>query len=285
VNISTTGLELAPDAPIDLQLHTHYSDGRWTPEQLMNYLVSEGFGLAAITDHDRVDTAAVLQRLALDRGLPLLVAAEMTTTWNGAMTDLLCYGFDPENNALQALAADVLRRQQDNTREIYEALRRAGYAFAQQSDDLLPILDVPSAQQPHELVAFVRRHIDAADMAAVGEILRGLEFATSTPEAVVDAAHRSGAVVLVAHPGRDDGFVPFDGVRLDQLRREVPVDGLEVYYPAHTPEQTALFADYAQKNGLLTSSGSDSHSADKKPVKYPAALSRNLLEHLGIQVK
>ena len=41
---------LAADATIDLQMHTTFSDGTWTPEQLIDYLVHEQFGLAAITD-------------------------------------------------------------------------------------------------------------------------------------------------------------------------------------------------------------------------------------------
>jgi len=60
-------LILAPDAAIDLQMHTIYSDGKWTPEQLIDYLVGEQFGLVAITDHDRVDTASELQRLAVEK--------------------------------------------------------------------------------------------------------------------------------------------------------------------------------------------------------------------------
>lgn len=63
----TFPIVLATDAAIDLQMHTIYSDGTWTPEQLIDYLVSEQFGLAAITDHDRVDTAASLQQLAAQR--------------------------------------------------------------------------------------------------------------------------------------------------------------------------------------------------------------------------
>src|SRR5436305_5206829 len=97
---------LAPDAAIDLQLHTTYSDGTWTPEQLIDYLVSERFGLVAITDHDRVDTAVVLQQLAAEKQLPMLAAVEMSTSWGGELTDVLCYGFDPEKNELQDLAQD-----------------------------------------------------------------------------------------------------------------------------------------------------------------------------------
>jgi hypothetical protein len=72
---------------------------------------------------------------------------------------------------------------------------------------------------------------------------------------------------------------------LNQLRQEVPIDGLEVYYPVHTPAQTAMYLNYAQKHNLLVSSGSDSHRPDKPPIKYRADLSRNLLERVGIQIK
>lgn len=64
---------LAADAAIDLQMHTTYSDGTWTPEQLFDYLVSEQFALIAITDHDRVDTASALQQLAAEKQLPRIV--------------------------------------------------------------------------------------------------------------------------------------------------------------------------------------------------------------------
>ncbi len=113
----TTHLVLAPDAAIDLQMHTLYSDGTWTPEQLIDYLVSERFGLVAITDHDRVDTAASLQHLAAEKRLPVLAAVEMSSSWKGEATDLLCYGFDAEKNELNDLAQDILRRQRENTKE------------------------------------------------------------------------------------------------------------------------------------------------------------------------
>ena len=112
----------------------------------------------------------------------------------------------------------------------------------------------------------------------------GLIFATAGIAGVVDATHRSGAVCLIAHPGRGDGYPVFDAAMLDELRAETPIDGFEVYYPAHSPEQIAAYLDYAQKHNLLTSSGSDSHHPEKPPIKYRAELSRKLLERLGIQI-
>ena len=107
---------------------------------------------------------------------------------------------------------------------------------------------------------------------------------THPPAAIVTAAHQSGAVCLLAHPGRSDGFVCYDRALLDELRSEAPIDGLEAHYPLHTPEQTALYREYAQHHHLLVSAGSDSHGPNKPPIKYPAELCRDLLERLGIQL-
>ena len=285
MNLSTTGLHLAADSAIDLQLHTTYSDGRWTLEPLLDYLLREQFGLAAITDHDRADTVAAIQQLALDKHLPVLVAVEMTTTWKGEMTDLLCFGFDPNHNALNDLAQDLLRRQQENTREVYENLQRQGYALS--PDALSAILAKPSSQQPHALVALLKEHGYGLGEPSAGKIVMaaGCAFATNDPAAVVEAAHRGGAVCLLAHPGREDGFMTYDVQLLDQFRQEVPIDGLEVYYPVHAPAQTAMYREYAQRHRLLTSAGSDSHGPDKLPIKYRAELSRGLLERVGIQIE
>jgi predicted metal-dependent phosphoesterase TrpH len=280
-----TYVVLAPDSAIDLQLHTVHSDGKWLPELLIDHLKKEQFGLAAITDHDRVDIIVSLQNLASEKQMPLLVATEMTTVWEGGITDILCYGFDPANNELGDLAQDILRRQQENTREVYENLRRRGYINEEKhADDLAAILEMPCARQPHALVEMIERQ---GYNEPLNEIFQGsgLALQTNDTAAVVDAAHRSGAVCIISHPGRSDGFCRFDEQQFDQLRKDVPFDGLEVYYPVHTPAQIAMFQEYTHKHHLLTSSGSDSHGPDKPPIKYRANLSRRLLERLGIEIK
>jgi hypothetical protein len=300
MNLSTTGLVLASAAAIDLHLHTDYSDGDWTLAQLLETLAQQQFGLAAITDHDRSDTAAALQQLALEKHLPVLAGVEMTTLWHDEtgvqrldelsglpeMTDLLCYGFAPGRSALDDLARDLRRRQADNTREVFENLQRKGYVFPQFPNALAEILEKPSPLQPHELAALVKRGGYGSGEPSAGKIVleAGCAFAMNDLASVVDAAHRSGAVCLIAHPGKSDGFVKFDVQMLDHLRQSIPIDGLEVYHPVHAPDQTAMYLEYARRHGLLVSSGSDSHRPEKPPIKYPAELSRALLERMGIAI-
>ncbi|MFN8528009.1 MAG: PHP domain-containing protein [Anaerolineae bacterium] len=282
---STANLVLNPVAKIDLQLHTILSDGKWTPETLIDHLISEDFALAAITDHDRVDTAAHLQAIALEKHFPLLVAAEMTTRWHDSIVDVLCFGFDPDYSGLQALTADLLRRQRENIRAAYDQLLRTGCPLPEATAALDALLALPSAAQPPALFDLVMRSEGLTDDQAFDRVVKaGSRFVTTDIALVVETVHQAGGVVLIAHPGRGDGYIPFTVERLDQLRAEVPIDGFEVYYPVHSPEQTTLFREYASQHHLLTSSGSDSHSDAKLPIAYPAYLSKPLLERLGITI-
>jgi hypothetical protein len=201
------------------------------------------------------------------------------------MTDLLCFGFDPNHNALNDLAQDLLRRQQENTQEVYENLQRQGYTLP--PDALSALLAKPSSEQPHAFVALLKEHGYGLGEPSAGKLVMsaGCTFATNEPAAIVEAAHRSGGVCLLAHPGHEDGFITYDVQLLDQFCQEAPIDGLEVYHPLHIPAQTAMYREYAQRHHLLTSAGSDSHRPDKSPIKYRAELCRGLLERVGIQIE
>ena len=129
MELSTHKLILDADAPVDMQLHTTNSDGTVTPEQLVNFLKAEQFGMVAITDHDRIDQTSVIQQLALENDLPILVATEFSANWRGQAVDTLCFGFDPENQALETLAANIRTQQDANTRQVYEFLLKRGYRF------------------------------------------------------------------------------------------------------------------------------------------------------------
>lgn len=282
MQLSTENLVLSSDDFIDLQLHTENSDGKWTAEALIDYLLAEGFGLAAITDHDRADIAVDLQKIAVEKQFPLLVAVEVSSMWKGNLTDFLCYGFDPEDNALLALSEDVAQRQYANTKHIVETLRKEGYPFS--DEELQTALSRPSSQQVTELIALVSKH-ETRDK-PVGRTLMeaGFAYETVPPSKIVTAAHEIEAICILAHPGRDDGFTCFDEALLDELLAEAPIDGIEAYYPKHSAEQTQMYLGYAQKHNLVVSSGSDSHSAQQPPIKFKAELSRKLLERLGITV-
>ena len=122
-----TGFTITADAIVDLQTHTHLSDGKWSPEALVDYFLQGAFATAAITDHDRVDTMAGIQRIAQDRGFPLLVAAEMTTRWHDSTVDILTFGFENNLSPLEELCDRIYQKQSAISRQVYDHLVKHGH--------------------------------------------------------------------------------------------------------------------------------------------------------------
>lgn len=277
-----SGITLAADSYVDLQTHTHLSDGAWTPEALIDYFLREGFAAAAITDHDRVDTMADVQRIAHEHGFPLLVAAEMTTQWRDSLVDILCFGFENDPAPLHELCASVHRAQADTSRQVYQKLVHSGHIPHYDEAELAVILNATNSKQTHLLIDLFIHHNPEAGNNFSPLREAGYRLCTNPTDTVVEAVHRCGGVALIAHPGRTDGFATFDSDLLDQFRAEIPIDGIEVYYPRHSPEQIELYRAYAGQHGWLTSAGSDSHAPDNPPVRYPASQCAALLARLDI---
>ncbi len=282
----TSQLTLAPDASIDLHMHTNYSDGRWPAQQLIDYLVAGGYDLVSVTDHDRVDMVASIQDLATEKNLPVLSGVEMSTEWNGNMGHVLCYGFDTEDNYLSAVTEEVVRKQLENTQEVHDELLRRGYAFPREEQVLAE--NGGKLRRPSDNGRLLREHGYAGDWQTALKMIREAGFRTimANMAETVDAAHRSGAVCLIAHPGRrEHGFTFYDPDLLDRVRADLPLDGIEVYHPYHSPEIIETYLEYVRKHNLLLSTGSDSHCIPgRMPIKYRAEVSRQLLERLGIQL-
>ena len=276
-------LKLAPDAAVDLQLHTTNSDGYWAPEELLDHVAAEGFSLVAVTDHDRMDTVPRVVELGKERGVHVLPAVEMSCAWEDRLVDILCFGFTPGQNTLLHVANRTRQAQLHNVREVYDTLQRQGYTFPRASE----VLSRSNGEPRHlgHLFDLMAAH-GYADIMRPAIKAANYRMVTAEVPEVVAAAHESGAVALIAHPGRSDGFFQFETRDLDRLRTIAPIDGLEILHPSHTPELAELYRAYTQEHDLLVSTGSDSHGPpDPLPIKYPASLSRLLLERCGIAVE
>lgn len=272
-------MRIAADDRIDLQIHTIYSDGQWQPAALFDYLAQERFRVVAITDHDTLDHVGELQALGAAHGVHVLPAVEMTTNWRGFSAHLLCYAEAFQGDELARLARGTVAAQLANTRDVNDALRRQGYRFPEGS--ALPVRPIDNAQL---LVA-------NGFAATLGEALRKITDAgycsISVPLSdAVAAAHGSGALAVLAHPGRGGGEIhQYDLPQLMELLGGVPLDGIETRYPTYSEEQVAAYNVFAREHGLLASAGSDSHGPEQRlPIPYPAATCAELLARCGVSL-
>ena len=88
------------------------------------------------------------------------------------------------------------------------------------------------------------------------------------PEYIVDIfegirmIREAKGVPVLAHPG--EWFTTRDENKMERML-ECGLQGMEVYTPYHSPEQTAYYHRLAAKFGLLQTAGSDYHDISKKP--------------------
>jgi len=283
-------MPISRDTAIDLQMHTTYSDGRWSAEQLFDYLAEEGFGLVAVTDHDRVDTVAGIQHLGDQKHVPVLAAVEISAQFHGKMADVLCFGFDPHDQALRAIADDVRQRQKDNAEGVYAELLRRGYHFPHRKAYLAA--SAGELRVAGDCGTLLIKQDYVKDWPSALELVTDAGYREMKADLAqtVEVVHRSGGVALIAHPGRGlrepQEFTYYTPDLLDQVRAEIPLDGIEVYYPTHAPELVETYLAYVQQYDLLLSAGSDSHGPPgRMPIKYRAELCRRLLERMGVEVQ
>jgi predicted metal-dependent phosphoesterase TrpH len=281
---------IGADTSIDLHMHTTYSDGRWSAEQLLDHLTQEGFGLIAVTDHDRVDTVASIQQLGDEKHLTVLAAVEISAAWHGKMADVLCYGFNPHDEGLRAIADRVRQGQKANAEVVYEELLRRGYEFPHRQE----VLKAKGGELrvAGDCANLLIKHGYLPDWPSAYAMICDAgyrEFKVDIAE-TVEAVHRSGGIALIAHPGRGKTepmeFTFYTPDLLDQVRAEVPLDGIEAYYPTHPSELVESYLAYAQQHDLVISAGSDSHGPPgRMPIQYRAELCQRLLERVGIQIQ
>lgn len=266
---------------VDLHLHTRASDGGWAPEALAERVVAAGIGVMAVADHDTFAAVGPVTASAAAYGVVVVPAVELTTSWDGRQWHLLVYGAEFDGTRLGRLIEDLRRRQVDAAWQAIAALRAGGF-------DVPSLEGVIDGREPlpiYVMSALMRDKYAASHLAANEFVTRrlGIPFYFDVPLAsAVDAAHAAGGVAVLAHPGRFEPE-PLAAERLARLLDHAPIDGLEVYYPTHTTEQTAYYEELVRHHGLVASCGSDSHGPGRPrdPIAYPPEQAATLLELVG----
>ena len=86
----------------DLHIHSYYSDGTMSPEEILEEALKNHVGVIAITDHDMFEGALELQELSKDEDIVCLTGVELDSLEGGENYHILAYGVDLQNEEFAA---------------------------------------------------------------------------------------------------------------------------------------------------------------------------------------
>src|SRR3989442_15057965 len=105
----------------DLHLHTFFSDGTYTPEELAGHGAHHGLAAMALTDHDTVEGCFRMGAACRAAKIQFIPGTELTAEQNGNELHLLGYLIDTEN---QTLLTEIAKFQVVRQRRIHEMVAR-----------------------------------------------------------------------------------------------------------------------------------------------------------------
>src|ERR1035441_6569798 len=84
----------------DLHLHTFFSDGTFTPEELVERASKLGFAAIALTDHDTVEGCERAATACAAAQMEFISGTELTAEHEDTEVHILAYFVDTQNQVL-----------------------------------------------------------------------------------------------------------------------------------------------------------------------------------------
>lgn len=256
-------------AAVDLHIHSTFSDGEITPEELVDLAVSQGLAAISITDHDTAaGTGAALQR-AEGKEVEVIPGIEISAWHGDTSMHILGYGFNPEDSRfIERLKVLQEGRETRNTR-IIAKLNRLGIRVA--AEELQQYSRCGQTGRPHIARLLVDKGVTGSVELAFKHYLRrgaaayAERFRFSAHDAISMIREAGGSAVL-AHPANLDPSLRSIPLLLKDLA-VVGLGGVEVYYPSHSPKTVKALLQMTAGLNLCITGGSDFHGPELETAK------------------
>jgi predicted metal-dependent phosphoesterase TrpH len=255
---------------IDLHAHTTFSDGTFTPEELVDLGWQRRLTVLAVTDHDSTEGLGRAFAAAEGTGLEIVPGVEFSTVRDEHGIHVLAYWPDLHGRPFQ----DELRRLREDRfirgERMVRKLQELGYPIA--FERVREISEGKNIIRPHIAQALVEAGVvPTIEDAFTPDLIKDggrayVEKHALDPTAALRLIRDAGGVVVVAHPGL---FREGLGVA-DELIEELAdagLDGIEAAHPDHPPEAEARYRDMARRLGLVATGSSDCHGTRYDPVR------------------
>jgi predicted metal-dependent phosphoesterase TrpH len=244
----------------ELHCHTTASDGLLSPTEVVQLARRRDVELLAITDHDTIDAHDEAVAAGRDMGVRVLPGIEVSSLSTQGEVHVLGYGVQPrDDRTLESIRA-MRQVRQSRARGMLAKLGALGVDIP--FERVKAIAGDAMIGRPHVARALVEAGVVTTTQQAFDRYLAegGSAFVPHdglTPPQAISLIHASGGLAVLAHPALYRGDL---GALLTDLLI-AGLDGIEAFYPLHTPAQTVKFTVWARQNGLLVTGGSDFHGA------------------------
>ncbi len=251
---------------VDLHTHSTFSDGRYTPTQLVEEAYAKGLCALAITDHDSWNGVEEAMQAAEKLGsLQIIPGVELGAQYGEESVHILAYYVDMTNEALLAKMNEMRHARETRLLKMLEKLHDLGYEIEVEACDPKN----RAVGRPHVAKALVAKGYFQAVQEVFDALLRrgGPAYVPQpklSPAEAVELIHQAGGIAVLAHPSEiADTALP------EKLLDMYDFDGIEVYHPSADETAQEHWLEVAHKHNLLMSGGSDFHGI---PDRFPQKL-------------
>ncbi|MBQ6496028.1 MAG: PHP domain-containing protein [Firmicutes bacterium] len=252
-------------------MHTTYSDGTDSLEEIIEHVREVGLDLFSVTDHDSIragiEMPQLLADLETDRRPYFLRGVEFSCEDENGKYHILGYGYDPDVPGIAEVVDEGHALRMEKTKERLTFLRKTfGFTFTDEEIQALLARDNPG--KPH-IANLMILHGYAKDIQeAITQYIDKKHFQSAhvRPEKAIEGIINSGGIPILAHPAYGDGDQLILGEEMDErLQRlmEFGLAGVEAFYSGFSPKIQKQTLDFAAHYHLYVTAGSDYHGKNK----------------------
>jgi len=252
----------------DLHLHTVFSDGTSTPQELMDQAEKSGLAAVSVVDHDTVLALESSVKAGKEKNIEVLPGIELSAEYDGLEIHILGYLIDYKNKQLLEKLDFLKKNRIERIYKIVDKLKEQGIKIDPQT-----ILSRVSNQGTVGRLHVARTMVKEGLVNSVFEAFQKyigdkcpayvLNFKLS-PQESIKLIKSAGGIPVLAHPyilKRDD-LIP--------IFADSGLMGLEAYYTEHSQSMVNSYLELAKRYNLLVTGGSDYHGDAKPEVKMGA---------------
>lgn len=244
---------------IDLHTHTLYSDGAYSPTDLVKKASEAGINILGITDHDSINGIAEATIVGKELGVDVVPGLELSTDLEDKEIHLLAYFIDVNNEELQKYLSFFREERFHRAQRMVQKLRKLGISIT--LDDVLVHAKNSAIGRPHIAYAlldlgYIKNYFEAFEK-YIGD--NGPAFERKihvSPKSALKLISDAGGLSFIAHPGYMKESILINLIKTG-------IDGIEVVHPSHNPSQVKFYRGIVNQYCLLEVGGSDFHGGKK----------------------